>query len=74
MAKSQDYIEFEGEVIDVFPAGKFKVRIDKSEAEVMGHLSGKMRMNKINILMNDRVTIEVSAYDTTQGRITYRHK
>jgi translation initiation factor IF-1 len=58
----------------VFPAGKFKVRIDKSEAEVMGHLSGKMRMNKINILMNDRVTIEVSAYDTTQGRITYRHK
>ena len=74
MAKSQDYIEFEGEVIDVFPAGKFNVRIDKSEAEVMGHLSGKMRMNKINILMNDRVTIEVSAYDTTQGRITYRHK
>ena len=75
MAK-QDYHEFEGEVTDIYPGGKFAVMIENEGAQhqILAHISGKMRLNKINILVNDRVTVEVSPYDVTQGRITYRHK
>jgi len=47
---------------------------ERSDNQILAHISGKMRLNKINILVNDRVTVEVSPYDVTQGRITYRHK
>tara|TARA_Y100000004_G_C8719967_1_gene329674 strand:- start:82 stop:312 length:231 start_codon:yes stop_codon:yes gene_type:complete len=76
MAK-QEYIEFEGEVVEVFPGGKFGVVLNlesEKSNQILAHISGKMRLNKINILVGDRVTVEVSPYDVTQGRITYRHK
>ena len=76
MAK-QEYIEFEGEVVEVFPGGKFGVVLNLDEqktSQILAHISGRMRLNKINILVGDRVTVEVSPYDITQGRITYRHK
>jgi len=76
MAK-QEYIEFEGQVVEVFPGGKFGVVLNLNEektSQILAHISGRMRLNKINILVGDRVTVEVSPYDITQGRITYRHK
>lgn len=69
---NRDKLEFEGEVIDSCK-GKFTVKITDSMA-VMCTLSGKIRMNSVKILVGDRVKVEVSEYDTTQGRITYRVK
>jgi len=69
---NRDRLEFEGEVIDA-NKGKFKVKVN-DKLTVLCTLSGKIRMNSVRILIGDKVTIEVSEYDTTQGRITYRHK
>jgi len=76
MAK-QDYIEFEGEVVEVYPGGKFGVVLqhnNEKSQQILAYISGRMRLNKINILLGDKVTVEVSPYDISQGRITYRHK
>jgi len=72
MGKS-DYYETEGKVTSLIPGGKFLVELDNG-AEITGHLSGKMRLNKINVLINDKVTVDISPYDLSQGRITYRFK
>ena len=69
---NRDRMEFEGEVIDA-NKGKFKVKINDNMI-VLCTLSGKIRVNSVKILIGDRVKIEVSEYDTTQGRITYRNK
>lgn len=68
----RDRLEFEGEVTDA-NKGKFKVKVNENMI-VLCSLSGKIRMNSVKILIGDRVKIEVSAYDTTQGRIIYRIK
>lgn len=68
----RDRLEFEGEVIDA-NRGKFKVKVTDNYV-VLCTLSGKIRQNSVKILMGDKVKIEVSEYDTTQGRITYRIK
>lgn len=65
-------LEFDGTVVDA-NKGKFKVKVNENLI-VLCSLSGKIRMNSVKILVGDIVTIEVSEYDTTQGRITYRHK
>lgn len=65
------FLELEGEVIDLLPNTTFKVKLD-NEQEILAHLSGKMRMFKIRILPGDRVTIEISPYDMTKGRIIFR--
>lgn len=72
MEVRRDRLEFEGEVVDA-NKGKFKVRVTENYT-VLCTLSGKIRQNSVKILMGDRVKIEVSEYDTTQGRITYRIK
>ena len=64
-------IEVEGKVLDVLPGGKFKVELENKHT-VIAHVSGKIRMNYIRILPGDTVTIELSEYDLTRGRITYR--
>jgi translation initiation factor IF-1 len=70
---SSDNIELEGKVIDVLPSGKFLVEVlDMTDQKVLAHLSGKMRQNKIKIVLGDLVTLEVSPYDATRGRITRR--
>lgn len=71
MAK-EEKIQFEGEVIDALPNAMFRVKLE-NDHEMVAHISGKMRMNYIRILPGDRVTVEISPYDLTKGRITYRH-
>lgn len=72
MAKG-DVIEFEGVVTEVLPNTVFKVTLSNGHV-VTAHISGKMRMHYIRILPGDKVTVEVSIYDLTQGRITFRSK
>ncbi len=64
-------IEVEGKVLDVLPGGQFRVELENKHT-VIAHVSGKIRMNYIRILPGDTVTIELSEYDLTRGRITYR--
>lgn len=72
MAKD-DIIEFEGEVIDTLPNTLFKVRLDNGH-EIIAHISGKMRKHYIRILTGDKVKVEMTPYDLSKGRITYRGK
>jgi len=67
------HIEMEGTVIDLLPNAIFKVELDNGH-KILAHISGKMRMNFIRILTGDRVVVEISPYDLTKGRITYRNK
>lgn len=71
MAKKDDVIEFEGEVIDTLPNTLFKVRLENGH-EIIAHISGKMRKNYIRILTGDKVKVEMTPYDLDKGRITYR--
>ncbi|HEV2864439.1 MAG TPA: translation initiation factor IF-1 [Pyrinomonadaceae bacterium] len=73
MAK-EDLVPAEGVVIDKLPNAFFKVRINNSDHIVLAQISGKMRKNYIRILAGDRVAVELSPYDLTRGRITYRYK
>jgi len=66
-------IEVEGTVVEPLPNATFRVELDNGH-EVLAHISGKMRMNYIRILPGDKVTVELSPYDLTRGRITYRKK
>ena len=70
MAKD-DIIEFEGEVIDTLPNTLFKVRLENGH-EIIAHISGKMRKHYIRILTGDKVKVEMTPYDLSKGRITYR--
>ena len=70
MAKD-DVIEVEGKVVDTLPNAMFKVELE-NDATILAHVSGKIRMHYIRILPGDRVTVELSPYDLTKGRITYR--
>lgn len=73
MAK-QDVIEVEGVVTVALPNANFMVRLDnESEMEILCHISGRMRKNKIRVEVGDRVDVEISAYDLTKGRIAYRY-
>ncbi|HPP31480.1 MAG TPA: translation initiation factor IF-1 [Soehngenia sp.] len=72
MAK-KDVIEVEGTVVDALPNAIFKVRLENGH-EILAHISGKLRMNYIRILPGDKVTVELSPYDLTRGRITWRNK
>ncbi len=72
MAK-QDVIELEGTVLDTLPNAMFKVELENGH-KILAHVSGKIRMNYIRILPGDKVTVEMSPYDLTRGRITYRYK
>jgi len=73
MAKQEEKIEVEGTVIEALPATQFRVELDNGH-EVLAYLSGKMRRYYIRILLGDRVRVELSPYDLSRGRITYRFK
>jgi len=68
---AKDFIEMQGEVLELMPAASFRVKLENGH-EIRAHLSGKMRMNKIRLLPGDKVRMEISPYDLTKGRITYR--
>lgn len=72
MAK-QDVIEVEGTVVEALPNAMFQVELENGH-KVLAHISGKLRMNFIRILPGDKVTVELSPYDLTRGRITWRGK
>ncbi len=72
MAK-QGPIKMDGTIIDTLPNAMFRVRLENNH-EILAHVSGKMRMHFIKILVGDKVTVELSPYDLTKGRITYRYK
>ncbi|MDD4503275.1 MAG: translation initiation factor IF-1 [Clostridiaceae bacterium] len=69
----QDVIEVEGKVVEALPNAMFQVELENGH-KILAHISGKLRMNFIKILPGDRVTIELSPYDLTRGRITWRGK
>mgnify|MGYP001105063751 FL=1 len=69
----KDIIEVEGTVTEALPNAIFKVKLENGH-EILAHISGKLRMNYIRILPGDKVTVELSPYDLTRGRITWRNK
>jgi translation initiation factor IF-1 len=71
--ESKEKIEFQGTVIDCLPGTQFTVELD-NDHQVLAYLSGKMRRYYIRVLLGDRVLVELSPYDLTRGRITYRYK
>ena len=74
MAKNKEnIIELEAKVIDVLPNTMSKVELENGH-QILAHVSGKIRLNNIRILPGDKVTVELSTYDLTRGRITYRRK
>ena len=68
----EDVIQLEGEVLESLPNAMFRVKLE-NDHEIIAHISGKMRKFYIRILPGDRVTVEISPYDLTKGRVTYRH-
>lgn len=73
MTKRDDVIEVKGRVTEALPNAQFKVELDNGH-RILAHVSGKIRINFIRILPGDSVTVELSPYDLTRGRIIYRHK
>ena len=69
----EDSIEFQGVVMELLPNAMFKVKLD-NDHEILAHSSGKMRKNRIRVLAGDKVTVEMTTYDLTKGRITFRWK
>jgi len=70
---TKEVIELEGTVLETLPNALFKVELENGHV-VLAHISGKMRMHYIRIIPGDRVTLEMTPYDLTKARITYRHK
>lgn len=68
---AKDFIEMQGEVLELTPATTFKVRLENGH-EIAAYLSGRMRMNRIRLLPGDMVKVQISPYDLSKGRITYR--
>ena len=72
MAK-EDLIEFQGTVTELLPNATFRVMLE-NDHEILAHTSGKMRKNRIRVLVGDKVSVEMTPYDLTKGRITFRFK
>jgi translation initiation factor IF-1 len=73
MSQNEEKIEVEGEVVEALPSTMFRVQVDSGH-EVLAKISGKMRKHYIRILPGDKVKVELSPYDLSRGRITYRHR
>ena len=69
----EDVLEYEGIVLEILPNAMFKVKLD-NEHEILAHTAGRMRKHRIRILAGDKVTVEMSTYDLTKGRIIFRHR
>lgn len=72
MAK-EEFIEFEGVIIELLPEGRFRVKLDNDHT-ILAYTAGRMKKNRIRSLVGDRVTVEMTPYDLDKGRITFRHK
>ncbi|MGO8920216.1 MAG: translation initiation factor IF-1 [Stellaceae bacterium] len=69
----EDLIEVEGTVFEILPDARFRVRLENGH-ETLAYTSGKMKKHRIRVLVGDRVTVEMTAYDLTRGRLSFRHK
>jgi translation initiation factor IF-1 len=69
----EELIEFEGTVVELLPDARFRVRLDNGH-ETLAYSAGRMKKNRIRILAGDRVTVEMTPYDLSKGRVTFRHK
>jgi translation initiation factor IF-1 len=69
----EELIEFEGTVLELLPNATFRIKLD-NEHIIIGHTSGRMRKNRIRILVGDKVTVEMTPYDLSKGRVIHRHK
>lgn len=72
MAK-EELMEFDGEITELLPEGRFRVRLDNDHV-ILAYTAGRMKRNRIKSLVGDRVTVEMTPYDLDKGRITFRHK
>lgn len=72
MAKNSELFEMEGEIIDILPNQMFKVKLEQNDHVVTAYTGGKMRQNKIRMVLGDRVKVEMTPYDLEKGRITFR--
>ena len=73
MSNKEELIEFEGVVLELLPEGRYRVELENNHI-VLAYTAGRMKRNRIRTLVGDKVTIEMTPYDLTKGRITYRHK
>ena len=73
MAKN-DYVTMMGSVTEVLPGNQYRVRIQDNDHIILAYLSGRMKQHRIHVIEGDRVDVEVSIYDVSKGRISYRHK
>ena len=73
MSQTEDKIQLDGTIVEALPGTQFRVELENGH-EIIAYLSGKMRKYYIRVLLGDQVTVEMSPYDLTRGRITYRHK
>ncbi len=73
MAK-EELLEFEGKVIEVLPNAMFRVELTENKHVILAHTSGRMRKNRIRVLMGDMVTVEMTPYDLSKGRVIHRNK
>jgi len=69
----EEALIFEGEVVEILPSATFRVVLDDTKHKIIAYLGGKLRQHTINILLGDRVKVEMSAYDLSKGRIVYRN-
>lgn len=69
----EELIEFEGVVLELLPNATFRVKLENDHM-ILAHTSGRMRKNRIRILVGDRITVEMTPYDLTKGRVIHRHK
>jgi len=72
VSSSKDFIEMDGEIVELLPAAAFKVKLENGH-EILAHLSGKMRMHRIRLLPGDKIKVQITPYDLTKGRVTYRY-
>ena len=70
----EEPLQIEGVVTEILPNAMFRVQLDGNERQILAHTSGKMRKSRIRVLIGDRVTIEMTPYDLTKGRLVYRQK
>ncbi len=73
MAK-EEAIEFDGVVEEILPGGQFRVRLEGADSSILVYTAGKMRKNRIRTAVGDRVTVEMTPYDLTRGRLIFRHR
>jgi translation initiation factor IF-1 len=70
----EDILKFEGTVTEILPNNMFRVNLNENNLKVIAYLSGKMKQNRIKVIAGDRVDIEMTPYDLTRGRLTFRHR